>query len=342
MLPPGLPRPEKRQAVSGAGITEVGGHLKREVFVTYNLLTVDSISPETVAVALAGCLDIAVGDVEVAEPDGDPDLRNWDAPVSCEHRPAFGDVVLSLDVYADEKVADPPLERDLAARFAKAAATTVLFPASEAPPSAYWAVTQEGLLTRVRLELSDEEPPLYAVTGVEAPVPQFPRATVTRFAEIVREQRPDTPVADTFAASVARMRQSASEPTRAALDDVTGSPIWSTRDNLVAWERVITQMESRWAPSGCYPAELYRERLEARDALADLATRLPRDVTLLLDEALGQLDRRFLAGTAEDVAGLIRQEFADALFEGNPAGWWWNRCSEPAPWAWPDVGERIR
>ncbi|MEU9236492.1 hypothetical protein [Streptomyces subrutilus] len=213
---------------------------------TYSLLSVDSISPEAMAVVLAGCLDIAVGDVDVADPDGDPDLRNWDAPVSCEHRPVFGDVSWSLDVYADEKLAHQPLEPDLAARFAKAAATTVLFPASEAPPSAYWVVTPEGLLTRARLELSDEEPPLYTVTAVEAPVPQFPNATVTHFAEIVREQRPDTPVADAFAASVERMRQSA------ALDDVTGSPVWSAKDNLVAWERVITQMESGWAPSGWY------------------------------------------------------------------------------------------
>ncbi|MFF1495559.1 hypothetical protein [Streptomyces sp. NPDC058304] len=85
---------------------------------TYNLLTVDAVSPEAMAAALAGCLGIAVGDVEVADPDGDPDLRNWDAPVSCEHRAVHGDVAWSLDVYAQEHVADQPLESDLAARFA--------------------------------------------------------------------------------------------------------------------------------------------------------------------------------------------------------------------------------
>ncbi|OEJ33509.1 hypothetical protein BGK67_21180 [Streptomyces subrutilus] len=302
---------------------------------TYNLLTVDFISPETMAVALAGCLDIAVGDVDVADADGDPGLRNWDAPVSCEYRPVFGDVTWSLGIYADERVADQPLEPDLAARFAKAAATTVLFPAPEAPPSAYWVVTQEGILTRARLELSDEDPPLYTVTAVEAPVPRFPHATVTRFAEIVREQRPDTPVADGFAASVERVRQSAAEPTRAALDDVTGSPVWSAKDNLVAWERVIAHMESGWAPSGWYPAELYRERLEARDALADISSRLPRDLTPLLDEALERLDRRFAAATAEDDAGLLRRELADASSTGNSTGWWWSRRPEPAPWGRP-------
>ncbi|WP_214351305.1 hypothetical protein [Streptomyces sp. CJ_13] len=127
---------------------------------TYNLLTVDPVSPETMALALAGCLGIAVDDVDVADSDGDPDLRNWDAPVSCEYRAVQGDVAWSLDVYAQGHVADQPPESDLAAGFAKAAMTTVLFPAEEALPSAYWVVTPEGLLTRARLELSDDEPPL--------------------------------------------------------------------------------------------------------------------------------------------------------------------------------------
>lgn len=160
---------------------------------TYNLLTVAAVSPETMAVALAGCLGIAVSDVDVADPDGDPDLRNWDALVSCEHRVVHGDVAWSLDIYVQDEAADRPLESEVAAKFAKAATTTVLFPAAEALPSAYWVVTPEGLLTRARLELSDDEPPLYAVTAVEEPVSQLPRAVVTRFAEIVREQRPDTP-----------------------------------------------------------------------------------------------------------------------------------------------------
>ncbi|WP_406286790.1 hypothetical protein [Streptomyces sp. NBC_00209] len=58
----------------------------------------------------------------------------------------------------------------------------------EAPPSAYWVVT----LTRARLEPSDGEPPVSTVTAVEVPVPQLPRASVERFAEIVRERRPET------------------------------------------------------------------------------------------------------------------------------------------------------
>lgn len=191
---------------------------------TYNLLTIDAVSPEVMALALAGCLGIAVGDVDVADSDGDPDLRNWDAPVSCEYRAVRGDVAWSLDVYAQEEAADQPPEADVAAGFAKAVMTTVLFPAEEAPPSAYWAVTPEGLLTRARLELSDDEPPFYEVTAVEAPVPQLPRATVTRFAEIVREQRPDTPVAWAFAASVVKVRQAASGLARLSSTTAPAAP----------------------------------------------------------------------------------------------------------------------
>ncbi|MBP0934766.1 hypothetical protein J0X20_14280 [Streptomyces sp. KCTC 0041BP] len=299
---------------------------------TYNLLTVDPVGPEIVALALAGCLGIAVGDVDVADSDGDPDLRNWDAPVSCEYRAVQGDVAWSLDVYAQEHVADQPPESDLAAGFAKAAMTTVLFPAEEAPPSAYWAVTPEGVLTRARLELSDDEPPLYAITAVEAPVPQLPGATVTRFAEIVREQRPDTPVAWAFAASVEKVRQAASGLARLSLDDGTGSPVWTAKGNLVAWERGITQMESGWAPSGWYPAGLYRERLESRDELAGIGAHLPRDVTELLDEALEQLDRRFAAATEDDPAGSLRRELTGSSAEQTPVGWWWHRRPNPAPW----------
>ncbi|MFJ3974948.1 hypothetical protein [Streptomyces sp. NPDC090021] len=300
---------------------------------TYSLLTVDPIGPEAMALALAGCFGVVVGDVAAADPDGDPDARNWDAPVSCEHRPVFGDISCSLDTYADESVTDQPLESDFAVRFARAVGTTVLFPASEAPPSAYWVATPEGLLTRARLELSDDEPPRYAVTAVEAPLAQLPQATVTRFAEIVREQRPATPLADAFGASVRRMRESAPESQRAALDDSTGSPVWSAGNSLVAWERVIVQMESGWAHSGWYPAGLYRERLEARDAFADLASRLPGDVAVLLGETLERLDGRFAAATEEGATGILFKELSGEAAPGQvPDSWWWHRRPEPAPW----------
>ncbi|MGW6705808.1 hypothetical protein ACWGDE_13085 [Streptomyces sp. NPDC054956] len=242
---------------------------------TYNLLTVDAIRTEVMAAALAGCLGMAVGDVEIVDPDGDPDVPNWHAPVR-------------------------PSEAEVAAGLAKGTATTVLFPAVEAPPSAYWAATPEGLLTRARLEPSDDEPPLFEVTAVEAAFPQLPHAIVTRFDEIVREHRPPNPVAEAFKASVG--------------------------------ERVIVQMESGWAPFGWYPAGLYRERLEARDQLAVGRARLPHEVAELLDKALEGLDRRFVAATEPDPSGSLRRELKGASAEPVAVGWWWQRRPHPTPW----------
>jgi len=163
-----------------------------ELFVAYNLLTVDAVRPAAMASALAGVLGVAVRDVDVAHADGDQESRDWEAAVLCTYHGLRGDLARSLDVYAQESVAGQPAESEVAAALAEVAGTTVLFPADEAPPSAYWAVTPDGMVTRARLEPSDDEPPVFTVTAVEAPVPQLPRATVERFAEIVREQRPET------------------------------------------------------------------------------------------------------------------------------------------------------
>ncbi|MFE9532811.1 hypothetical protein [Streptomyces sp. NPDC006691] len=281
-----------------------------------------------------------VDEVDVGTPDTDPDLRNWDAAVSCQLEPRQGDLSCALDIYVQETVPDPLPEPELAARFAKAMNTTVLFPADEVLPSAYWAATPQGLTTRARLEPSDDEPPEdepppYTVTATEAAVPQFPRATVERFEEIVREQRPDSPVADRFRAVLEGMREAPSCGARLSLDGAVGSPLWSAQNNLVVWERVITQMESGWAPSGWYPAGLYRERLEARDTLVDLVGRLPRDVAELLREALDGLDQRFVAATVEHAAGLQGRLPGRRPSEHRPTGWWWHRRPEPLPWDQP-------
>ncbi|MFJ8017860.1 hypothetical protein [Streptomyces sp. NPDC096339] len=159
-----------------------------------------------------------------------------------------------------------------------------------------------------------------------------PETMAGALAEIVREQRPDTPVADAFVASVDKVRQAASALARLSLDDDVSSPIWSAKDNLVVWERVIRQMESGWAPSGWYPVGLYRERLEARDELAALGARLPSEVAELLGEALEQLDSRFAAVTEEDPSGSLRRELMGGSADQTPVGWWWHRRPHPTPW----------
>ncbi|WP_314250550.1 hypothetical protein [Streptomyces sp. DSM 40907] len=286
----------------------------------YNLLTVDALGPETMAAALARCFGVEAGDVGVADADADPELRDWAAPVLCTYEAVSGDLARSLDLYAQDRVADRPPESEVAARLARAAGTTVLFPAEEAYPSAYWAATPQGLVTRVRLELSDDEPPLYTVGSAEAPVPQLPRAVVERFAEIVREQRPPSPVAEAFKASAA--------------------PLWPgegphprLEGNLTVWERVVLQLESGWAPSGWYPADLYRERLEARDELARIGAQLPPEVRRLLDRTVAGLDVRFTRATEEDPSGRLAEELAGGRSPGRAGlGRWWYRRPDPLPW----------
>ncbi|GGR88883.1 hypothetical protein Snoj_63900 [Streptomyces nojiriensis] len=285
----------------------------------YNLITVDALAPETMATALARCFGVAAADVGVAEADADPGSRNWAAPVLCTYEAVSGDLARSLDLYAQDRVADRPPESEVAARFARAAGTTVLFPAEEAYPSAYWAATPQGLVTRVRLELSDDEPPLYTVGSAEAPVPQLPRAVVERFAEIVREQRPPTPVAEAFKASAAPLWP----------DD---GPHPSPEGHLTVWERVVLQMESGWAPSGWYPADLYRERLEARDELARIGDRLPPEVRRLLDAAVEELDLRFVRATQADPSGSLVEELTGRPPGRDRLGRWWYRRPDPVPW----------
>ncbi|MEU6893339.1 hypothetical protein ABZ934_16375 [Streptomyces sp. NPDC046557] len=102
---------------------------------------------------------------------------------------------------------------------------------------------------------------------------------------------------DAFAASVDRTRRAASGGARPALDDGPGSPVRVVEGDLTVWERVVRQLESGWAPWGGYPADLYRERLESRDALAAIGARLPAVAAEPLDRALRALDGRFAAAT---------------------------------------------
>lgn len=160
---------------------------------------------------------------------------------------------------------------------------------------------------------------------------QLPRAVVTRFDEIVREQKPDTPVAAAFAVSVERVRQAASILRRLALDDNAGSPVRVAQDDLVVWERLVRQLECCWAPSGWYPADLYRERLEARDELAAIGARLPPEITDLLGKALEELDSRFVAANEEDPSGSLRRELTGLPAKDASASPWWLRRPDPRP-----------
>ena len=290
---------------------------------TYNLLTVEPLSLDTVTAVLAQCLHVREQEVDVADEDTDQEQRNWDALVLCEKKTMLGDVSTSLDVYVQESVQPQPDERELASAFARTAGALVLFPAEDVPASAYWLAAEDGLVTRARLYDSDDEEPSYTIDTVEAPVDRLPHVTVARIPEVVRELEIATPVKDVFAAQLHRMHP---EETSTA-----GTPFWEARSCLGAWEKLVRHMEAAWAPSGWCPPDLYRERLEARDELEQVRGQLPQSVVTLLQNALEPLDALFAELTVED-AGLLRKELARPENAASAHGWWWNRRPEPLPW----------
>lgn len=291
---------------------------------TYNLLTVEPLSLDAVTAALVQCLHVRVQDVDVSDENTDQDVRNWDAPVLCDTATVLGDVSAALDIYIQESLQPQPTERELATAFAQAAGTVVLFPAEEAPPSAYWLATEDGLVTRARLYESDDEEPHYTVDRAEAPVSRLPHVTVARIPEVVRELKIDTPLATAFTAQLERMFPAESS--------TTGTPLWRARSSLGAWEKLVRQMAADWAPSGWYPPDLYRERLEARDKLEQVRSQLPAQAVALLQTSLEPLDALFAELTVDDSGGLLGKELARAQNAASARGWWWDRRPDPLPW----------
>ncbi|MEW2133398.1 hypothetical protein [Streptomyces sp. NPDC005435] len=291
---------------------------------TYNFLTVEPLTSGAVATALARWLGLSVEDVDVADEDTDQDLRNWDALVLCEKATVLGDMNTSLDIYVQEAVQPHAGERDLGVAFARAADVVVLFPAEEMPPSAYWLATEDGLVTRARLYESDEEEPRFTIDRVEAPVARLPQVTVARIPEVVREAKTATPLGDAF---VARVRSSHSEEAGSP-----GTPLWQAGNRLCAREKLVRQMGADWAPSGWYPLDLCRERLEARDKLEGMSAQLPLEAAALLHASLEPLDALFAEATVAGPVGLLRGEPAGAESAAPAHGWWWDRRPEPLPW----------
>jgi hypothetical protein len=298
---------------------------------TYNLLLVGHAQPETIAAALAQRLRVPTGEVDVADADGDPDARNWDALVSCEYAAVPGDVSMVLDVYAQDSVANQPVESELAAGVASDTRTVVLYSPEESAISAHWLVTPEGLVTRARLVVSDDEEPVYAVEAVEAAVEQLPRARVMHLPEVVREQKISTPVADAFTSAFKSLHETDGCVDTSPADEVADA-VRDARSDLAAWEKLIRRMETGWAPSGWYPLEFYREVLEYRDEIGATPYSLPPSLADLHDESLAQLDQRFMELTVEDKERAVTGN-ANASESSAPLrSWWWYRRPDPLPW----------
>ncbi|MFF1923570.1 hypothetical protein ACFVW8_23735 [Streptomyces sp. NPDC058221] len=286
----------------------------------YNLLVAGAMEPRTLVTVLASAFDVNAADVDVADRFGDPDLRNWEAAVSCQYDALHGDLSWELDVYAQEFVPTPPSESALAQHIATATGLVVLFPAESFPPSAYWAATPEGNITRVRLYESDEEVPVYSVDAVEVPIRQLPNAKVMRIPEVVRELRIPTPVTDSF-----RKNMPAHFLSQLGLE-------WKFSDCLGAWEMLVTHMASGWAGSGWCPPDIYQERLAARDRLTTIPDTLPPDAVATLRQGLQQLDSTYARLTMEDPQGSLIALLPGPQAPSGDLGWWWYRRPEPLPW----------
>ncbi|MGW2421909.1 hypothetical protein ACWC0C_22095 [Streptomyces sp. NPDC001709] len=286
----------------------------------YDVLLSRPLPPDTLADTLARCLGVRPADVDVADEDTDQELRDWDALVLCGTAAVSGDVTSVLDIYVRESVQPQLPEADFAAALARSAGVLVLYPAESFPPSAYWLAAPDGVVTRARLYGPDDDVPHYRIDAVEAPVDELPDTRVARIPEVVRELEIATPLTDEF-----RARAGQFAPEQA---DVTGTPLWHTRTSLGAWEKLVRQLADDWAPSGWYPADLYRERLECRDEIEELGPWLPGTLQARLRAALAELDALFAAHTVEDT-GAQRPEPDNGT---RTHGWWWARRPDPLPW----------
>ncbi|MFE5243710.1 MULTISPECIES: hypothetical protein [unclassified Streptomyces] len=286
---------------------------------SYTFLTVHRPAPHLMAPALAGALGVPATDVDVADEDGQADDRNWDAPVLCSYHSVAGDVALAWDVSASDAVAAPPGEEEAAQRLAGVLGTTVLYPAREKAPSAYWAVGPDGTPTRARLLEGDEDPPVLVVDAVEAPMDQLPGARVEVLAEILREQHVETPVTDAYAA--------ASDPHGRA--PATGN-VNRAREALLLWERLVRRIEAGWSPGGHYTAELYVEDLRTRDRLEELAG-IAGPEREPVGRAVAELDEVFRQGTESDDGALLGRLTRSGSAVAD-RGWWWHRRPVRLPW----------
>ncbi|WP_405778529.1 hypothetical protein [Streptomyces sp. NBC_00859] len=294
-----------------------------------NLIATEAATPDRLAAALCSALGVAAGDVDVADSDGDTDVRSWEALVLCDYTAIRGDLAWSLDIYVHDELTQRPSEAEMASRLASATGAAVLFPAESDPPSAYWAVTPEGRFTRARLLVSDEDHS-YSVDAVEEYVPQLPSAAVMLIPEVVPELPVATPLRDAF---VAQLRASAVTEARLqspASPDVPGSLVWQAWTGLGAWEKLVNHMASGWEGAGWCPPDLYRRRLEARDDLENLPQQLPPAIAASLQTALQQLDDVFALLTVEDNQGSIIQQLGESTARMGQ-GWWWHRRPDPLP-----------
>nr|WP_202447638.1 hypothetical protein [Streptomyces sp. SID5468] len=238
------------------------------------------------------------------------DDRRWEALssslVNCQLEAVHGDVAWHLSVYGLDSVTPQPTEEELSVDFAREFGVPVLFPSPTPFPSVCRLATPRGEVTNVRIidPQTDEDP--LVIADVEMPVPELPKAKVSRFPEIIKELRLPTPVTDSAAESLGL--------------PAGGDPRDALR-LLRAWEQLAVRMAEGWPPSGWYPPRMYAEDLGARDKLEALIPKLPEDEAAVVRGAMARVDERYRALTVEGSPEDVPQ-----------GAWYWRRRPDPVPW----------
>lgn len=273
-----------------------------------NLFTVAELESSALRQALAELLVLADGAVDVADLDGDQEVRRWDAPVLCTYRVLPpGDLALELEVQIEDETAGELDETALAQGLAARTTTSVLYPAPDIElDSAYLVATADGRTVRCRLETIDsDEDTRYRVDVVEEAVPDLPRATVEPLPEVLDHDPLPTPLTDAFLGTF---------PT-----GTTASVEGRVHYALRVWERLARRLETGWHPSGRYREDLFRRDLEVRDGLEQLFSEVNAVHADGLRSTVACIDRIFRDHTGPQPGR-------------EPDRWWWHRGVEQAPW----------
>ncbi|MFE5738826.1 hypothetical protein [Streptomyces celluloflavus] len=279
----------------------------------YNLITTGQEIPARLAPLLAEVFDIPLGDVDVSE-ESDLDSRNWGAEVTCEYSAVRGDLDWSMSFYTTDAVQPRPSEEALALKVAQSFGVAVLFPGTETVPNVWRVATSRGGLTRARVTEPEDEAEELTIDAVEDSVSEFPRATVTKFPEIIKELQLPSEVTD------AHLPEGISEDRR------------EVRGLLVNWERLTVRMATGWPPSAWYPAAMYVTDLELRDQTTEVIEQLPADEQRSAREALERIDQTYRALTVED-GGENLAKNVNVSVAGR--AWYWHRRPPTAPWDIP-------
>ncbi|MFJ2215982.1 hypothetical protein ACIQVO_23285 [Streptomyces sp. NPDC101062] len=290
----------------------------------YNFLTVRRSAPDAMAAALAQVVGVPVSEVDVADQEGDQEGRNWSALVLCGYEALIGDVGMAWEVSVSGAVLEPPGEAAAALLLADVTGATVLYPAQDGAPSTYWAVTAGGMLTRARVEDSEDDVPVTTVEALEDPVPELPGVRVELLPEIYQAESIAVPTTKAF--------EAVTDPDRIAHGP---HPANRAREELMLWERLVRRMAGDWAPTGRYPLESYVEDLRTRDRIDVRLTTAPAELREPLARAAGELDAVFRAHTARD-GGELLGRLTGSGSAVSDCGWWWHRRPVRLPWLRPE------